>query len=193
MPGSVRIDAVERIVVTAAGAGIDARGLLGDARVSARALGAQEHGRLSADRLHAIWRHVSEHARGRGLTVGVATRAQLEDLGPYGFSILTAPTGLEALRAATRDYAVINDDGRWSLEVGTRRVIARWVRARRADAGVVASNESILAHFALGLRQALGREIAIEEIRFAHPAPRHARAVIETLRAPVVFLSLIHI
>ncbi|MDQ3033302.1 MAG: AraC family transcriptional regulator, partial [Myxococcota bacterium] len=190
LTGSIRIDAVERIVVTAASAGIDVRELLADARVSLGVLGARDDGRMSVERLHAIWRRVAGHARGRGLTVDVATHTQLEDLGPFGFSILTAPTALDALRTATRDYVVINDDGRWSIEVGPRRVTARWARSRRPDAGVVASNESIVAHFVLGMRQAMGGDLAIEEIRFAHSAPRHARQVMETLRAPVVFDAL---
>ncbi|AKF06763.1 AraC family transcriptional regulator [Sandaracinus amylolyticus] len=185
MPSTVRTDAVEQILAIAERAGLDRAALLARARIPGDVLRGGG-GRIAVERLHALWHAVTRDA-GRALTSKVAAHARVEGFGPYGFSILTAPTALDALRTATEHYPVINDDGRWSVELGASRVVARWARAGAATAGVDAASESIVAHFVLGLRSIVDGPIRVDEVRFAHAAPRGVRALEEVLRAPLVF------
>jgi AraC-like DNA-binding protein len=89
-------------------------------------------------------------------------------MGLFGFAVMTAPRGLDALRLAARLFPLVTDSGCWSVDVGGRRVTARWQRPPVRDDGHRLSNESVLAHFVACTRQIAGPDVRLERVSLAH-------------------------
>lgn len=172
MPATVRSDTVRHIVSTARSLDCDLQRWV-DANRWQKLRRAQ---RVPLRLLHSLWEHLAPLPN---LAPTVAERLPLEALGVFGFAILSAPNALEALRSATIGYRLINGSVGLKLATGAspdRQVSLVW-ETPATTVGEARSHESIAAHFINGFRQ-LGVGGAVREVRFAHPAPPGARALV---------------
>lgn len=179
--GTVRNDTVRHVLATAATQLGDApEHVAAAARVRLADIETRE--RCSRATLHRLWRSiVARH--GGPLPALAANALVLERLGPFGFGILTAPSGLAALGFAAATFPIINDFGRLHVMDGAR-VRVRVIELATGP-GAAISLEAILACFTAGLRRVVGTESL--RLSFAHARPSYARAYRDTLGAGVVW------
>lgn len=130
-------------------------------------------GRTPLPVLHRLWEQLRRYER-HPLPALVAATLPLERLGPFGFAILTAPSGRAALSVAAMAFPLINAGAALEL-LGGRKPILRLHTARPLSAGAAASEEAILSHFTAGLLSATGARPRV--LRFRHSAPAYARAL----------------
>lgn len=182
MTRSVRADAVWHILSTVEAAGLGTDELLRLARVRRRQLDAD---RVPVGAVHAIWASAARHGR-EALPTRVADGLLLDQLGTFGFAVLTAPTALDALRVAASRYAEISEAGRVAVRVQGSRVCLDWTSAFDRDAGAGPTSEASLAHFVHGVRQQIG-DVSPRRVAFAHDAPRYARGLEAWFRCGVEF------
>lgn len=119
--------------------------------------------RASSRDLYATWERAFETC-GEAVVDRVTRSITLEELGVFGFATLTAPSALESIRAAARNYAWITCDGRWHVELDTDEVTLRFERPHAATLGRRVSDESALAQFLACMQQATQTPVAVKRI-----------------------------
>jgi AraC-like DNA-binding protein len=134
-------------------------------------------GRTPLPALHRLWEQLTREER-HPLPALVAGALPLDRLGPFGFAILTAPSGHAALSLAAKTFPLINAGVALELRDGPRKIL-RLRAPRPQSVGAAASEEAILSHFAVGLHSATGARARV--LRFRHSAPNYARALAERL------------
>jgi len=138
--------------------------------------------RVPLPHVHELWDIAARHREGLPALLG--TTVPLEQLGPFGFAVLTAPTALAGLEFAARTFPWLNDSVAWQLEAG-RALRLRMSSAPPVSLGEAATHEEVVAHFAAGGRRLSGRAPLV--VRFAHRRPNYARALQSHLDCPVEF------
>lgn len=134
-------------------------------------------GRTPLPLLHRLWEQLSRGDR-HPLPALVAAALPLDRLGPFGFAILTAPSGHAALSLAAKTFPLINAGVALELREGPCKIL-RLRAPHPRSVGAAASEEAILSHFAVGLHSATGARPRV--LRFRHSAPSYARALAERL------------
>lgn len=166
---TARTDAIRHIVTTCATRVSEAPARFARrARVEWNELARLE--RVPVPVLHRVWSLAARQAS--AWPVAVAEALALESLGPYGFAVLTAPTGAHSLASAIRAYPIINEAARWSLAHEQEHAIVRYSGPDASTFGECASIEAMLAHVCVGLRRVVG--VGPTRVRFAHARPRYA-------------------
>jgi len=162
---TVHVDSLRRIVATARELGVDP----GDLGQRA-GLGPIPDGdtRLPVAQLYALWRAAQECTGTPGLSVKVANASKIDEMGLFGFAVMTAPRGLDALQLAARLFPLVTDSGRWTVDVDARAVTARWARPPARDDGHCLSNEAVLGHFVACTRQLLGPDVRLGRVSLGH-------------------------
>ena len=134
---------------------------------------APEQQRASSLELYAVWERAFE-ACGEAVIDRVTRGITLEELGVFGFAALTAPTALQSVEGAARNYAWITCDGRWRVEHDTDEVTLRFERPHAASLGRRVSDESALAQFLACMQQATHTPVPVKRLttRVAPLAPQ---------------------
>lgn len=130
-------------------------------------------GRAPIEALYRVW-DVAMRGHRRALPVDVAGALPLERLGPFGFALLTAPDGCEALRTAARAFPLINERARWTARLDGAARLRLDAPAPR-DAGEAVSHVAMVSHLLVGLRRVAGERATPRAVRFHQQAPAYAR------------------
>jgi AraC-like DNA-binding protein len=165
MSATVHVGTLHRILAVAEAQGVDP----GD--LGRRAgLGAMPDGdaRFPVAKLYALWRAAQEHTGIPGFSATVARASRMDEMGVFGFAVMTTPHGLDALRLAGRLFPMVNDSGSFRVDVGARSVTARWDCPPVRDGGHHLSTESVLAHFAGCTREILGPDVRLCRVTLGH-------------------------
>lgn len=130
--------------------------------------------RIPVRAMYATWADMARRLDDPALPIGIAHGFELEQLGLLGFTVLTAPTLEDGLRAFARYASLLNDGRRWSIAASPRRLVIRLFEANPRDLGARLSHEAAIAQLVHAIRTLGGPEP--HAVRFAHRAPRRAVA-----------------
>jgi AraC-like DNA-binding protein len=165
MSATVHVGSLQRILAAAEAQGVDP----GD--LGRRAgLGSLPDGdaRLPVAKLYALWRAAHECTGIPGFSATVARATRIDGMGLFGFAVMTAPRGLDALQLAGRLFPMVNDSGSFRVDVDAASVTARWQGPPARDGGHHLSNESVLAHFAGCTREIVGPDVRLRRVTLGH-------------------------
>lgn len=162
---------------------LDRRALLAAAQLSDLDERSPE-ARLPIQRVWLLWRAATDLADDRTLAVRYGMATRLEHMGLFGFAVMTAPTGRDALTRAGRYLHLTTDSARLELVERRGTSSVRWHRDGARDPGHELANETVLAQIVGALRQITypGGPSPVERVAFRHRAPAPAeRAQITAL------------
>jgi AraC-like DNA-binding protein len=131
---------------------------------------------LPIERVFAAWAAAMRLVRDDGLPIVVARTFELAHYPLLGFAAMTAPSVREALGRVVRFSRLLTTSGQWSLEESGTIARLRWSREGPRTLGQRVANESVLAEMLHGIRQTVGRDVAVIAVSFRHPAPADLRA-----------------
>jgi len=127
--------------------------------------------RVSIGRMYAMWDVAMRAVRDEGLPVMVGKLASVRHLGLLGYALYTSPTVGDALHALCRYHDLVNDSGRWTLDVTRKGASVEWTREGPLTLGARVANEQVLASFVTVLRESAGPGASILEVRLRSPRP----------------------
>jgi AraC-like DNA-binding protein len=165
MSATVHVGSLRRILAAAEARGVDP-GDLG--RLAGLGPLPDGDARLPVAKLYALWRAAHECTGIAGFSATVARTSRIDAMGLFGFAVMTAPRGLEALELAGRLFPMVNDSGSVRVDVGTRIVTARWECPPVRDGGHHLSKEAVLAHFAGCTREIVGPDVRLRRVTLGH-------------------------
>ncbi len=125
--------------------------------------------RTSIERTWDLWAAGTQRSGERTLATRFGLATRLEDLGLYGFAILTAPTVREATSRASRFLGLVSDSGRLVVVERAGSAHLRFEREGARSLGHSAANETVLAQWLAALRQVVGPVAGID-LGFRHAA-----------------------
>ena len=148
--------------------------ILAGAGVSAELLSTPD-APLPLESIFGAWAAAMRAARDDGLPVRVARTFAIEHYSVFGFAVMTAASGREALARVLRFGALVTGGGHWKMRETADALHARWLRAGPRTLGHRAANETVLAEFMHVARQVLGAELKALAASFVHAAPSDTR------------------
>jgi AraC-like DNA-binding protein len=143
--------------------------------------------RVSIDGFFSLWTYLGKLLGDAALPIRVAEQATLEDLHVLGFTVMTAPSLGEGLRAFVRYQSLLSTSGVWEVIPSPRSVAIRRRRGAATALGQRLANESAVAQFIGGLRRVAGAGLDPLEVTFRHRAPPSAAAHAAFFRCRVAF------
>ena len=124
--------------------------------------------RIPIETYYELWALVTRALREPSLPVALAQSVRIEDFGVFGFALMTAGSGREALARTARYVRLITDSGHWELVEGKRSARLRWCREGERTLGHRLANESAIAELVHGMRQVLGAQFSPARVTFRH-------------------------
>jgi AraC-like DNA-binding protein len=129
--------------------------------------------RLPVAAVWRLWHAAVEATRDRALAIRYGMTTRLDQLGLFGFAVMTAPTAREAAARACRFLHLVTDSATLRLVEHRDELAIRWEREGRGELGHELANETALAQIASFVVQTAGRT-AIHRICFRHAVPAAA-------------------
>ena len=177
--------------------------LMGRFGLTAASIADLDH-RVPITELLAGWTGAMQQTRAPDLPILVGKKATLALYGSLGYAIYTSRSSEESLQRLCRYHDVINNTGRWRIEVTGGRLRMLWRRDGERTLGMRAANEQLVASFATVARQTVGDATTFEEITYTHARPTDTSAheahfvcpirwdaLEDSLNLPASFLALV--
>ncbi len=165
---------VHAVVETAAQRGASRAAIVGASGLSEAQLAALD-GFVPVGALYAAWAATMRAVRDPGLPTAYARGCTIER-GPFGFAVLTARSGREALGRLLRFSGLVTTSGRWETRESGDHVALVWHRDGERSLGLRVANEALLAEVLAGARETFATEVRAVAVRLRHPAPADTRA-----------------
>jgi AraC-like DNA-binding protein len=175
-----------KLVGSAARRGLDPNPLFGLLGLRSPAEATLER-RVPIETYYELWAQVTRSLRDASLPVTLAESVRIEDFGVFGFALMTAASGREALSRTVRYVRLITDSGHWELMEGRRSARLRWCREGQRTLGHRLANESAIAELVHGMRQVVGAEFSPIVVTFRHRAPAEIAAHRRFFGCPIAF------
>jgi AraC-like DNA-binding protein len=147
--------------------------------------------RTTIERTWDLWGAATEATGDRTLATRFGLATRLEDLGLYGFAILTAPTVREATSRGARFLGLVSDSGRVEVVERGSSAHLRFVRDGTRSLGHQTANETVLAQWVGATRQVVGA-YGGASVAYRHAAPPADAKRIERILACPVRWSAAH-
>jgi len=182
LAGTVSVVGTRAMLGYAAALGVDVDVLLAEVGLPRAAL-ADADGRIPVALDRRIWELAAVRSGDPAFGLHVAHELDLGTFEALDYAMWSSATLEDALDRFARFYRLIGDDAALRIERRGRR--AHLVRARAHD--VPARAETFVAGLLLRARELVARPLAVDEVRFANPAPSDTRAYRALFRCPVRF------
>lgn len=164
MNSTVQAGALRRIIDVAAEEGAERDALWRVAGVNAAV---DDGARLPATRLFDLWKVAARQASPH-LPISVTRHITVEQLGVFGFALLTAPDCATTMNTVAALFPILTDSGGWTMHVREHRFVVSWVRARSRCPGQHMSTEATLGHFISCAQQVLGAGPRLRRVTLGH-------------------------
>ncbi len=138
--------------------------------------------RVPVAQVWALWQGAVDATGDRTLPVRYGFATQLDQLGLYGFAVMTAPTARDALTRAGRYIHLVTNSARLELVDHGDECCVRWHRDGARDRGHGLGNETVLAQIAAAMCHVVGKP-ALRGVAFRHAGPAEPRAAAQIARA----------
>lgn len=123
--------------------------------------------RLPATRLFDLWQAAASQASPH-LPIAVTRHITLEQLGVFGFALLTAPDCATVMNTVATLFPILTDSGGWQMQVRKHAFAVSWLRAPSRCPGQHMSTEATLGHFILCARQVFGAGARLKRVTLGH-------------------------
>lgn len=161
---TVQAGALRRIIDVAAGEGAERDVLWSVVGANAEV----DNGvRFPATRLFELWQAAARQATPH-LPIAVTRHITVEQLGVFGFALLTAPDCATTMNTVAALFPILTDSGGWTMQVRRHAFVVSWLRAPSRCPGQHMSTEATLGHFILCAQQVFGAGARLKRVTLGH-------------------------
>lgn len=123
--------------------------------------------RLPATRLFDLWRAAARQATPH-LPIAVTRHITVEQLGVFGFALLTAPDCATTMNTVATLFPILTDSGSWTMQIRQGGFVVSWLRAPSRCPGQHMSTEATLGHFIWCAQQVFGSGPRLKRVTLGH-------------------------